>query len=148
MVKRIFTYAASLFILSFFLVSCVKESPVTETSDIIGTWAVTDIRSNVSYDWDGDGRSETDIFNTYSYCQQDIVLVFDHDGYGQSRQGCNSSWQSMNWQLYNNRTLNIQMYSDDLNLDIIQFTNNTIRGEDNVYVDGRNFVITYTLSRR
>lgn len=148
MVKRISTSALSLVLLSFFLASCVKEDTVSNTNDIIGTWAVTGIRSNVAYDWDGDGRTETDILQTYSYCQQDIILVFDYDGYGQSKQGCNASWQSMNWQLYNNSTLNIQMYGDDLNLDIIQFSGNTIRGEDQVYVDGRNFVITYTLTRR
>ena len=40
------------------------------------------------------------------------------------------------------------MYSDQINLNITQFSNNSIRGEDNVNIDGRNFVITYTLSRR
>jgi len=48
----------------------------------------------------------------------------------------------------NNRTLNIGLSGDDLNLDLTQFTSNTIRGEDRVYVDGRNFIVTYTLSRR
>ncbi|MGZ5286294.1 MAG: DUF5004 domain-containing protein [Flavisolibacter sp.] len=147
MVKRIFTLAASI-IMVFFLSSCTKDTNITESNDIVGTWAVTSIRSDVAYDWDGDGRNETDIYNTYTNCQQDIVLVFERDGYGQSRQGCNASWQNLDWQIYNNRTLNIQLYNDDLNLDIVQFTNNTIKGEDNVYVDGRNFVITYTLTRR
>lgn len=148
MLKRIFTPTTFSFVLlSLFLTSCVKESPVSDSNDIIGTWAVTGIRSDVAYDWNGDGRNETDIFNNYSYCQQDIVLVFDYNGYGESRQGCNAAWQNMNWELYGN-TLNIDMYSDQLNLDLIQFGHNTIRGEDNIYVDGRNFVITYTLSRR
>ena len=147
MKKRIFTPALTILVLSFLFTSCIKQEPITETDEIIGTWAVTGIRSNIAYDWNGDGRSETDIYNTYSYCQQDIILVFNYHGNGQSRQGCNASWQQMNWQLYNN-TLNIQMYNDEINLDINQFSRNTIRGEDNVYVDGRNFIITYTLSRR
>ena len=147
MLKRISTTSAFSFLFILLLTGCVKQDPVNDDSDIIGTWEVTGIRSNIAYDWDGDGRSETDIYSTYSYCQQDIVLVFEHNGYGQSRQGCNASWQSLNWELYNN-TLSIDMYSDQLNLDITQFTNQTIRGEDNVYVDGRNFVITYVLSRK
>ena len=147
MVKRISTLTASLFLVVF-LAGCTKDTNISEADDITGTWAVTGIRSNVAYDWDGDGRNETDIYNTYTNCQQDIVLVFERDGYGQGRQGCNASWQPLDWQIYNNRTLNIQLYNDDLNLDIVQFSNNTIRGEDNVFVDGRNFVVTYTLTRR
>ncbi len=148
MVTRISTSLLSLLFILFGLTSCLKDTTITDTNDVVGTWAVTGIRSNVSYDWDGDGRSETDIFSTYSYCQQDIILVLEHGGYGQSRQGCNASWRSLSWDMYNNGTLNIQLPGDELNLDIVQFTNNTIRGEDNVYIDGRNFVITYTLSRR
>ena len=148
MVKIISTTTTISFLfLSLFISGCVKQAPVSSSSDIIGTWAVTGIRSDIAYDWDGDGRNETDIYNNYSYCQQDIVLVFDYNGYCQSRQGCNSSWQNMSWELYGN-SLSIDMYSDQINLNITQFSNNSIRGEDNVNIDGRNFVITYTLSRR
>ena len=148
MVKKIFTPAILLSTLTLLLASCTKDNTITDTDDIVGTWAVTDIRSNQSYDWDGDGRNETDIYGTYSSCQRDIVLVFDYDGYGQSRQGCNAPWNTLYWDLTGNRTLNIQLSGDDLNLDIVQMTNNTIRGEDQVYVNGRNYTITYTLSRR
>ena len=147
MITRIFTLSASI-IMVFFMAGCTRDTTITESNDITGTWAVTGIRSNVAHDWDGDGRNETDIYNTYSSCQRDIVLVFERNGYGQSRQGCNASWQALDWQLYNGQTLNIQLYNDDLNLDIVQFSGNTIRGEDRVYVDGRDFLITYTLSRR
>ena len=115
--------------------------------DLIGTWQVTDIRSDRPYDWDGDGYEETDIFSTYSFCQRDILLVFEDGGYGQSRQGCNSFWENMYWQL-SSRTLNIDLPGDELNLQLTQFTSYTIRGEDYVYVNGQNFVITYTLSKR
>jgi hypothetical protein len=144
----IFTTSVALVLVMFGLSGCLKDSTITDRDDVVGTWAVTGIRSNVAYDWDGDGRSETDILSTYSYCQRDIILEFEYGGYGQSRQGCNAPWRSLSWQLYNNRTLNIQLSGDDLNLDITQFGNNTIRGEDHVYIDGRNFVISYTLTRR
>jgi hypothetical protein len=129
--------------------SCSKKDVINNSEDIVGTWAVVAITSNQSYDWDGDGRYETDIFGTYNFCQRDIQLVFDPNGYGESRQGCNSYWQQIYWQLSNNgRTLSIDMPGDDLNLDITQWAPNTIRGNDHVYVNGNNYTITYTLARR
>jgi len=145
MIKQIFT---PLVLLSLFVFSsCSKNDASASTDDLVGTWQVTDIRSDRPYDWDGDGYSETDIFDTYSNCQQDIRLVFENGGYGQSRQGCNSYWQNMYWQL-SNRNLTIDLPGDDLNLNLVQFTPYTIRGEDYVYVNGQNFVIMYTLSKR
>lgn len=126
---------------------CTKSNPVNNSNDITGTWAVVGITSNTPYDWNNDGYAETDIYNTYSYCQRDIVLTFDSGGYGQSRQGCNASWENLNWQLSNNR-LDISIPSGDINLYITQFDGNTIRGYDQVQQNGRTFNITYTLSRR
>lgn len=145
--KKIFTIPFLLLTLLFF--SCKKSDVISNEEDLIGTWAVTGISSNQPYDWDGDGYEETDIYNSYSYCQREIVLVFDYNGTGDSRQGCTSSWQPMYWQFSNgNRTLNISLSGDELNLDILQFNRTYLRGQDQVYVDGRNFTITYTLSKQ
>lgn len=133
---------------AFLLTGCVKESIVQDEADLTGTWAVTDIRSDAPYDWDGNGRSETNIYNTYSYCQRDIVLVFDNGGYGQSRQGCDAPWRSLSWNLESGNRLYIQLNGDDLVLDRLSVNSNTMRGEDRVTVDGRSFIISYTLSRR
>ena len=134
--------------ISFFaLQSCTRGDVISQEEDLIGTWQVYDIRSDRPYDWDGDGFSETDIFGNYSYCQQDIFLVFEPGGYGEARQGCNAPWQSMYWQLMGNR-LQISLPGDDLDLDLVQFSPSTIRGQDYVYVNGQNFTITYTLMRR
>jgi len=133
----------SLFIFS----SCTKEDTVTNTNELIGTWAVTGISSNIPNDWNNDGYTETDIYNTYNYCQRDIVLAFDYSGYGQSRQGCNSPWENLNWQLSNNR-LDIYIPSGDINLYITQFDGYTIRGYDQVQQNGTTYNITYTLSKR
>lgn len=146
MFKNILTKAlilSSILILS----SCSKSDVVIDPNEIVGTWEIYDIRSDYPFDWDGDGWEETDIFGNYSFCQQDIVLVFDYDGYGQSRQGCNAPWQSMYWQLGNGRLL-ISLPGDDLDLNIVQYSAGTIRGQDMVYINGQNFVITYTLVRR
>ena len=143
MIRQIFTPLAILFL--FVFSSCSKTDVTASSDDLIGTWQVTDIRSDRPYDWDGDGYTETDIFDTYSYCQQDIRLVFENGGYGQSRQGCNAPWQSLYWSLGNGR-LDIDLPGDNLQLDLIQFNSTTIRGNDYVYINGQNFTITYTLN--
>ena len=107
MARRIFTSVLGLFSIIFLLSSCSKNNDIIgNENDITGTWAVTGIRSDIAYDWDGDGYSENDIFGNYNNCQRDIQLSFDYNGYGQSRQGCNASWLAMYWELSNNnRTL-------------------------------------------
>lgn len=129
------------------LISCQKNDIITDERNIEGTWSITGISSDRSYDFDGDGRTETDIYGTYSSCGRDIVVVFDANGYGQIRQGCNATWQNISWQLSNN-TLNINLPGDRLNLDLQQFNDYTIRGTDQVNVNGSNFNITYTFQRR
>ena len=127
--------------------SCTKGEIQPNNNALIGTWVVTAIQSDRPYDWDADGYAETDIFHTYSYCQQDIQLVFESGGYGESRQGCNSAWENMDWQLGNNQ-LSMQMYSDAIHLYLTQFDENTIRGYDQVNVNGSSYNITYTLRKR
>lgn len=126
---------------------CSKETIVADERSIEGTWQITGITSDRAYDFNGDGRSETDIYGTYTSCGRDIVLVFQGNGYGQIRQGCNASWQNTSWNV-SNRTLNIQLPDDDLNLQLQQFDDYTIRGTDQVQVNGTYFNITYTLQRR
>lgn len=149
MLKKISTLSVLLITAIVVLSSCTKSDVISNNYDLTGTWAVTGIRSDIANDWDGDGRSETDIYGTYSYCQRDIVLVFDYNGTGQSRQGCNAYWQNLNWEvLNNNRTLYIGIPDGDINLNNLRVSANTIQGEDNIYSNGRNYIVTYTLQRR
>jgi hypothetical protein len=143
------TFLLSLLSLSslFILTSCTKDDTVRNEEELIGTWAVVGISSDIPNDWDYDGYEETDIYNTYNYCQQDISLTFDYGGYGETRQGCNAPYETLRWQLSNNR-LDISIPSGDMNLYITQFNSSTIRGYDQVQVNGRTFTINYTLSRR
>ena len=148
MLKK-FTFLPLLPILFFFFTGCRKENTVSNSESLTGTWMITGISSNYPNDWDNDGYTETDIFGTYTYCQRDIVLSFDSNGYGQARQGCDAPWENINWQLTNNNhRLDIYMPSGDIHLDILQFDGNTIRGNDQVQSNGTNYVITYTLSER
>ncbi len=131
------------------LAGCTRDGEIIEDRDITGEWMVTGISSDRLYDWDGDGYRETDIFGTYSSCQRDIRLYFEDYGSGQSKQGCYASWQSMYWSFTNGgNTLNIDLPGDELNLDIIQHTQNSLRGQDRIYVDGTYMTVTYTLRRR
>lgn len=144
-----FKYLPLLFIVPLFLMlsGCTKDTSINSSNDLSGTWAVTGISSNIPYDFNHDGYTETDIYGTYSNCQRDIVLTFDTGGYGQSREGCNAPWENLSWQYSNNR-LDLYIPSGDIHLDITQYDGNTLRGYDQVQVDGRNYNITYTLSRR
>jgi len=149
MLKKFFTLSLLLAGSIVFFSSCTKSNVISNDADVVGTWVVTDIRSNIANDWNGDGYSETDIFGSYSYCQRDIVLVFDQYGTGQGRQGCNSYWQNLNWQLSNgNRTLHIDLIDDVIELNNLRVSSNNIQGDDYVYSNGRNYTITYTLQRR
>lgn len=149
MFKKISTLSLPLMAIIFVFSSCTKSDMISNSEDISGTWAITGIRSNIANDWDGDGYSETNIYGTYSSCQRDIVLMFDSYGSGKIRQGCDDYWQNINWQLLNNnRTLYIGLPHDDMNLNNLRVGANSIEGEDNVYSNGRNYIITYTLQRR
>lgn len=141
-------YVVLLLSSAFIFASCQKNNDIiADERTIEGTWQITGITSDRAYDFNGDGRSETDIYGTYNSCGRDIVLVFQPNGYGQIRQGCNASWQNTSWQL-NSRSLNIQLPDDDLNLQLQQFDDYTIRGTDQVQLNGNYFNITYTLQRR
>lgn len=149
MLKQFYLCAFAFFAVTAFI-SCQKSNDIISNQQSLeGTWAITGIRSDRPYDWNGDGRTETDIYGSYTTCQRDIVVVFQNNGYGQIRQGCNASWQNINWQFYDgNRRLVISLPGDELNLSLSQFDTYTIRGTDPVYVDGGNFNVTYTFQRR
>lgn len=149
MLKKISTLSLSLIALLFVFSSCTKSDVISNDYDVVGTWAVTGIRSDVANDWDGDGRTETNIYGTYSSCQRDIILVFDQYGTGQGRQGCDAYWQNLDWQLTdNNRTLRIDLLGDVIELSNLRVSSNTIQGDDYVYSNGRNYTVTYSLQRR
>ena len=138
---------AAILVSALLFSSCTKQDLLTDEENILGTWAITAISSDQAYDWDGDGRRETDIYRTYTACERDIVLIFDRNGYGEIREGCDQNFADMEWE-YNGNRLDLYIPSGNLNLDLIQSDSRTIRGQDRVQVDGNTFTVTYTLSRR
>ena len=87
--RRSFYFLSLSFLLVLFT-SCQKDSVITDARSIEGTWAVTAITSDRAYDFNGDGRTETDIYSTYNACGRDIVTIFQGNSTGQMRQGCNA----------------------------------------------------------
>ncbi|HEV7334007.1 MAG TPA: DUF5004 domain-containing protein [Flavisolibacter sp.] len=147
--RQLSTFSALAISMLLVFSSCQKSDVIRDERSLDGTWLVTGIRSDRAYDFDGDGRTETDIYGGYNSCQRDIVIVFNDDGYGRMRQGCNAYWENITWRLSNNnRQLDIQLPGDQLNLAISQFDTYTIRGVDQVFIDGSSFQITYTLQRQ
>lgn len=146
--KKLLRLVLPAFVIAFIFSSCTKNEVLSDKKDLNGEWRVAGIRSDRPYDWNGDGYSETDIFKTYSYCERDIRMNFDDNGYGQSKQGCNASWQNMYWEWSGDgSTLTIDLPGDDINLRILQFDANNLVGQDRVNINGQTFYITYTFNR-
>lgn len=142
-------YATLLLLSAFAFTACQKSNDIIGSEqNIEGTWSITGITSDRAYDFNGDGYTETDIYGSYSACGRDIVTTFSSGGYGQMRQGCNAPWQNISWSLSGARTLRISLPNDELNLQLQQLNDYTIRGVDQVQVNGNYFNITYTFQRR
>ena len=138
---------SALLVCALLFSSCTKQDILSDEENLLGTWAITGITSDQAYDWDGDGRRETDIYRTYTICERDIVLIFERNGYGEIREGCDRNFVDMEWD-YSGSRLDLYIPSGDLNLDLIQSDSRTIRGQDRVQVNGNTFMVTYTLTRR
>jgi len=89
----------------FFLLSCDDHLKIEKNDDpqgyadsqFVGTWKVTAVTSDVSWDYDNNGTSETNIFLTWTACQKDNLFTFDGDKTGNFKLDCNNtklgSWQ-------------------------------------------------------
>src|SRR5687768_9273763 len=97
--RQLFTFSALSIALLLLFSSCQKSDIIRDERSLDGTWLVTGIRADRAYDFDGDGRTETDIYNNYTSCQQDIVIMFDREGYGRIQQGCDAYWENISWRL-------------------------------------------------
>ena len=68
----------------FFISSCNDHLKIEKNSDpqgyadsqFVGVWKITAINSNVAWDYDGNGTTETNIFATLSACKQDNLYTF------------------------------------------------------------------------
>lgn len=93
---------------SMFIVSCNDHLKIEKNNDIqgvadsqiVGTWKITEVVSDVPWDWDNNGSVETNIYSTWSSCQKDNLYTFVGDKTGTFKLNCSTtttgSWQVIN----------------------------------------------------
>jgi len=60
-------------------------------SQVLGNWKITAFTADKPFDWNGDGITETNIYNTWSVCQKDNLYSFSADKTGVFKTDCNTS---------------------------------------------------------
>jgi len=82
--RRLILY---LFTSAFFISSCNDHLKIEKNDDpqgyadsqFVGSWKVTALSCDVSYDWNNDGTTERDIYSTWTSCQRDNLYTFTAD---------------------------------------------------------------------
>ena len=97
-----------LFVLVFFISACNghlkieknDDPPGVADSQFVGSWKITAINSDIAWDYDGNGTTETNIFATLSVCEKDNLYTFVGDKTGTFKLSCsltkNGSWEVIN----------------------------------------------------
>src|SRR6188474_2724569 len=100
--KRLILY---LFATFFFMSSCNDHLKIEKNNDpqryadsqFVGTWKITAINSDVAWDYDGNGTTETNIFATLPACDKDNLYTFVGDKTGTFKFSCSlikdGSWE-------------------------------------------------------
>lgn len=91
-----------------FFISCKKHiddninnnSQGYADSQVVGTWKITGFSSSEPYDWNNDGRIESNIYTTWSACQKDNLYQFSSDKTGLIKYDCSTTVQA-SWQIIN-----------------------------------------------
>lgn len=105
--KKLLIYA-----FSFLILSCNDHLKIEANDDpqgyadsqFVGTWKITAVTSDVSWDYDNNGTSETNIYLTWSACQKDNLYTFVGDKTGTFKIDCNNTKQG-SWQIVSTQYL-------------------------------------------
>jgi hypothetical protein len=118
-------------------------------SQVVGTWKVTAYVSSIPYDWNGDGRTETNIFATWSSCQQDNRYQFLPDKTGQFQVSCSLSGPGT-WQIINTLFLYYTLTGQSPDAEkIISMTSVEFKTIREITVStGQNITLTKTWTRQ
>src|ERR1043165_1620816 len=100
-------------IISFFILSCDDHLKIEANDDLqgyadsqfVGTWKVTAAESDVPWDYDNNGTSETNLFLTWSNCQKDNLYTFVGDKTGTFKIDCNTT-KDGSWMVVSTQYLN------------------------------------------
>lgn len=92
------TILPALLFFQFIFISCYKIETEANSlpqgysvSQIIGTWKIIGITSDKAYDWDGNGTTEKDIFNTWDDCKKNNLYQFNSNYSGIYKLDCSTS---------------------------------------------------------
>ena len=89
----------------FFISACNDHLKIEKNGDpqgyadsqFVGIWKITAINSDVAWDYDGNGTTETNIFATLSACEKDNLYTFVGDKTGTFKFDCSltkdGSWE-------------------------------------------------------
>jgi hypothetical protein len=129
--KRLILY---LFSSVFFITSCNDHLKIEKNDDpqayadsqFVGTWKIVSISSDVAWDWDNNGTTETNIFATLSSCEKDNLYTFVGDKTGTFKLNCSltkdGSWQIINTQYLIYTPLNLAPESEKvISMTSVQF---------------------------
>lgn len=152
--KRLFLY---LFICLFFITSCSDHLKIEQNNDpqgyadsqFVGSWKIVAISSDVPWDWDNNGTTETNILATQSTCVQDNLYTFVGDKTGTFKLSCSltkdGSWQIINTQYLNYTPSGLPLEQEKvISMTSVQFKTTTAV----TLLNGQNATITKTWARQ
>jgi hypothetical protein len=82
--KRLIPY---LLVSIFLIAACNDHLKIEKNNDpqgyadsqVVGSWKIVAVSSDVPYDWNNDGSTERDVYGTWSPCQRDNLFTFTGD---------------------------------------------------------------------
>lgn len=141
----------------FFITSCRDHLKIEQNNDpqryadsqFVGSWKIVEVRSDVPWDWDNNGTTETNILATQPACVQDNLYTFVGDKTGTFKLSCSltkeGSWQIVNLLYLQYTPLGLQMEQEKVVLmTSVQFKTTTALTLSN----GQNATITKTWARQ
>jgi hypothetical protein len=141
----------------FFLTACVGHLNIEKSdapqgyadSQLVGIWKITGYSSNKPYDWNGDGSTETNIYNTWTPCEKDNLYQFIADKSGIFKINCSSSSPGT-WQIVNTAYLVLKPTNQVSETEkFISMTSVEFKTTEEVTVStGQSFTLTKTWSRQ
>ena len=152
--NRLFTY---LFITILLFSACKKHIQNNANQDtqgyadsqVVGTWKITAVVSDVLWDWDGNGIPEKNIYNTWTACQKENLYNFIGDFTATFKLTCSVSepgtWKIIDTKYLEYATISVGLESEKF----ISMTNVEFKTtKDYTLSNGQPATITKTWSRQ
>ena len=123
-----------IFFSAFFISSCNDHLKIERNNDpqgyadsqFVGSWKITKVDSDVAWDFDGNGTSETNIKGNWTACENDNLYTFVGDKKGTFKINCSTtkdgSWQIVQTQYLVYTPLNLAPESEKvISMTSVQF---------------------------